>query len=156
MIVKNLPLLLNAAYIGFNRGQKGGDFFPEDGVTHCNQFINYVLNCFRYDLFNGKLANEMIDAMNDPSSGWITVSEAVGQSHSNGGIIVLAGWKNLSGHGHVSLILPGILEKSGSAGKAVPKTVSIGREVMFGKRLSQAFKYPDEAPTLYALASMIL
>lgn len=158
--VKNLPLILNLAYVGFNRGIDGGDFAPtfNDGilVTHCNQFIQYICNGLGYDGFNGKNANDMISFMNDPTSGWISpADERVVQAHANNGVIVLAGWSNIKGHGHVCLVLPGILEQSNSAGKSVPKVANVGKDVFFGKRISYAFSFPDETPTYFAMAGMI-
>lgn len=158
MITKNLPLLLNLAYYGFNRGLDGGDFAPKlmDGfsITYCNQFIMYLCDGLGYEEFGGKNANEIFDFMSDPKNGWLSVDEQVAQSHANNGAIVLAGWKNPTGHGHVCLVLPGILEKSGSYGRAVPKVCNIGKDVFFGKKLSFAFA-PSQSPTLFVLSQMI-
>lgn len=162
---KNLSLLLNLAYVGFNRGLSNpdgskGDFEPifnQDGsvqTTFCNQFIQYICNGYGYDLFNGMNANQMHEFMNNPQNGWISVGEDVAQAHANIGVIVLASRANADGHGHVCLILPGILEKSGSWGKPVPKCANIGRDVFFGKKLSFSF-IPSEMPVIFALAGMI-
>lgn len=164
--VKNLPLLMNLSYYAYNRGLphpdgSRGDFQPvisKDGqieVTYCNQAMQYILSGFGYDRMNGMNANEMTGFMGAPENGWIAVGDDVAQAHASNGILVLAGWINTEGHGHICMILPGILEKSGTAGKAVPKCVNIGREVFIGKRLSFAFDYSRNAPTLYALAGMI-
>lgn len=150
-IMRNLPLLLNAAYVAFNRE----DFIPKEGKTFCNLAMQYICNCFGYDAFNGKTANEMIDYMNDLTTGWLSVSDLVAQNHANQGVIVIAGRKNPEGHGHVCLVLPGILEKSGSYSRSVPKVVNIGKNVFFGKRISEAFKV-DQQPSYYALSQMIV
>jgi len=152
-IVKNLPLLMNACYVGYNRGLDGGDFAPKGDITHCNRFISYVMNCFGYDKFNGLMANGIIDLMNDLTHGWITVSDSVAQNHANAGVIVIAGRK-FDAHGHVCIVLPGILEKSGSFGRSVPKVVNIGKDVFFGKKVSFAFQ-SEEQPQYYALSTMI-
>lgn len=146
---------MNLAYYSYNRGIDG-DFKPTpDGTTFCNLSIQYVCTGFGYDKFNGLNANDIISYMNAPENGWIQISDDVAQSHANTGVIVIAGRKKEGGHGHVSLIIPGLIEKAGSACKSVPKCVNIGKEVFIGKKLSFAFKYPYEEPTLYALAAMI-
>lgn len=154
---KNLPLLMNLAYVGYNRGLEG-DFRPtiENGVlvTHCNQFINYVLNGMGYGDMTNMSANQMVDFMSKYENGWISPpSEDVIQTHANNGVIVIAGTKGRE-HGHVCLILPGILEKSGTWEKSVPKCVNIGRDVFFGKKLSFAFPANDQ-PTYFCMAGMI-
>lgn len=153
---RNLPGLLNLAYYGYNRALPGGDLAPRpDGTTFCNQFMQLVCSGIGYDDFNGMSANQMVKKMSDPASGWISVGDQVGQTHANSGVLVIAAWANTSGHGHVNLIIPGILENSNSAGKSVPKCANVGRDVFWGKRLSCAFSYPTAAPTIYALAEMI-
>lgn len=164
---KNLPLLLRLGYIGYNRGlpnpENGayGDFQPifnSDGTlrtSFCNQFVQYVCNGMGYTNFQGMDANQMFAYMSDPANGWIAISdEAVVQAHANDGVIVLAAHATLGSHGHVNLILPGILEQSGSFNKRVPACANIGKDVFYGKKISFAFT-PQEAPTYFALAGMI-
>jgi hypothetical protein len=155
---RNLAMLMNLSYYGFNRGLDG-DFKPIKNAegswtTHCNQFINFVLNGMGYDLMTGMNANQMILFMSTPKNGWISVSDDIAQQHANCGVIVIAGNAHLGGHGHVNLIIPGILEKSGEYGKAVPKCVNVGKDVFFGKKVSFAFRSSEE-PTYYCLAGMI-
>lgn len=156
---KNVPLLLNLAYYGFNRGLKGGDFEPiidaQGNVvkTFCNYFIQYVCNGFGYTEFQYKMANEIIDFISEPKNGWIKVDDGVAQAHANNGVLVIAGHK-MTPHGHVCLIIPGVLEKSYSYQKSVPKCVNIGKDVFIGKKVSFAFK-ADEMPDYYALTGMI-
>jgi len=162
---KNLPLLLNLAYAGYNRAIKDnpgfpGDFSPSRNpggelVTHCNQFIQYVCNGFGYDALNGMTANDMIKFMDSYEHGWISpTGDDVVQTHANSGVIVIAGYVNPTGHGHVCLVIPGILEYSSSFGRSVPKVVNVGKDVFFGKRLSYAFQ-AEEMPKYFALAGMI-
>lgn len=157
--VKNLPMLLNLTYYGYNRGVDG-DFEPILDAygniikTFCNEFVQSVCNGIGYGSFNNLVANDMVDFMQDPSNGWISVDDGVAQSHANAGILVIAGRRNVQGHGHVNLIIPGILEKSSSFGKAVPKCVNVGKDVFYGKRISFAFSHL-ELPTYFALAAMI-
>lgn len=157
MVTKNLPLLLNLSYYAFNRGLPGGDFAPTviNGVmaTHCNEALQYVLNGFGYGNMNGMVANQMIAFMGDPKNGWIKVGDAVAQQHANSGVIVIAG-KTIEPHGHICLIIPGLLENSNSFKKDVPKCVNIGKDVFYGKRVSYAFRSED-MPDYYAMASQI-
>lgn len=157
--IKNLPLLLNSAYYGFNRALPGGDLAPtiENGVleTHCNQFIHYVCSCFGYTNFVGMKANDIVAYMDKLENGWIAVDDGVAQQHANSGVIVIAGRSNPDGHGHVNLVLPGILEKSGTYGRAVPKCANVGKDVFFGKLISFAFQSVEQ-PKYYALAGQIL
>ena len=160
---RNLPMLLNLCYVAYNRalaiGGLRGDFQPEFNVdgsvkaTYCNLAMQYILNGMGYGEMNGLTANQMDAFMADPHNGWIAIEDGVAQNHANNGVIVLAS-RALEGHGHVCLILPGILEKSGSWGKPVSKCLNIGKDVFFGKKLSYAFQ-ADEMPKLYVLAGMV-
>jgi len=159
---KNLPLFLNLCYVGFNRGLPDGspsDLMPlksKDGTilaTFCNRFVQYVLNSMGYGEMNDMMANQMHDFMSDPKNGWIEVSMEVGQNHANNGVVVIASHKD-DPHGHVCIVLPGILEQSYSWGAKVPKVVNIGGSVFFGKKLSYAFR-ANQKPTIFALAGMV-
>lgn len=165
MPTKNLPLLLNLSYYGFNRalrspsGQRG-DFEPifnTDGsvqTTFCNQFIQYIASGYGYDDFDGMNANEMFDFMGKPENGWVVVDDAVAQAHANSGVLVLAAHAVRGAHGHVCLILPGVLEKSSSWARSVPKCTNVGKDVFYGKKVSFAFTL-KEMPTFFALGSMV-
>lgn len=157
--IKNIPLLMNLSYYAFNRGIDG-DFkpqFDDDGTvktTFCNLAMQYILNGFGYGSMNGMNANQMVEFMSDYKNGWITNDDQNAQLRANEGVLVIAGRINFSSHGHVCLIIPGILEKSGSYGKAVPKCINVGRDVFIGKKVSYAFS-AAEAPTYFALGGMI-
>ena len=162
---KNLAQLLNLSYVCYNRALPmpsgaRGDFQPEfnpDGsvqVTYCNMAMQYICNGMGYTEFTGMTANEMDAFVSDPHNGWISVDDTTAQAHANSGVIVLAS-KAMNEHGHVCLILPGILEKSLSYGKAVPKCLNVGKDVFYGKKVSFAFQYQD-MPKYWALAGMIL
>lgn len=156
---KNIPLLMNASYYAFNRALPGGDLAPTyyEGkwTTHCNQAMQYVCNALGYSDFTGMTANEMISFMKKANSGWIQPANAqIAQEHANNGVIVLAGLANEDGHGHVCLVVPGVLEKSGSWCKSVPKCMNVGKDVFFGKKISFAFSAEDECE-YFALAKMI-
>jgi len=149
---------MNCVYYGFNRGLDG-DFKPttdSNGVltTFCNEFIQSICNGLGYSGLNGLMANQMIDFMLDPKNGWITVDDAVAQAHANNGALVIAGKKNPTGHGHVCLIIPGILEQSNSFGKSVPKCANVGKDVFIGKRISFAFPV-SMIPQYFVLGQMI-
>ena len=157
---KNIPMLMNLLYYGFNRALPSGDLAPQFNpggsikTTFCNQFIQYVLNGFGYGKMNGLLANQMFDFLSSPGNGWISVSDDVAQSHANNGVIVLASHKKEGSHGHICVIVPGIIEKSHTWGKAVPKCVNVGKDVFFGKKVSFAFT-KEEMPVYFALGEMI-
>lgn len=154
---KDIPGLLNAAYSGFNRALPGGELAPtvENGklVTHCNQFVHSIAKAIGYTNFEGLMANQMVDLMKKPENGWIQVDGAVAQEHANKGVLVIAG-RTATGHGHVCIVVPGILEKSGSWGEAVPKCVNVGKDVFFGKKISFAFSSTEKCD-YFALAKMI-
>lgn len=165
MMIKSLPQLMNLAYNGYNRALPQpngapGDFqpiFSNDGtleVTFCNVFVDYVCNGLNYSDFKGMLANEMFDYMNTPKNKWISFEESVAQWHANQGALVLAAHKNSNGHGHICVVLPGLLEKSSSFNKAVPKCVNVGKDVFFGKKISFAFP-KEEQPIYFSLADLI-
>lgn len=143
---------MDLAYAGFNNPA----FHPSEGVTHCNEFIQSICVAFGYDNFTGLMANDIVNVMRDPSRGWISVDSDVAQSHANNGILVVAGWANPDGHGHVALIIPGIVEWSQSYQGNLPKCVSIGspQATFFGKKVSFAF-VASQSPKFYALAEMI-
>lgn len=146
---------MNLVYYGFNRT----DFDPQKDsegnvTTFCNKFVQYVLNGFNYIAMTGMTANEMNQFMADPKNGWITLDEVNAQARANEGVIVIPGWFNPNGHGHVNVVIPGLLENSETFHKKVPKCVNIGVVNFIGKKISWAFK-PEEAPTYYAFASQI-
>jgi hypothetical protein len=157
---KNLPLLLNTIYYAYSRAlPPDGDFQPKADVnggiiTFCNRFVQTVLNGLNYGEMNDMTANEMVAFMSDTKNGWLTVDDPNAQAHANAGVIVIPGWSNPDGHGHVNLLIPGILEKSNSYGRAVPKCVNVGADVFFGKRISFAFG-SDKQPQYFTLAAMV-
>jgi len=100
------------------------------------------------------MVNQMFDFLSNPMNGWISVSDDVAQSHANNGVLVFAAHKKINSHGHICLIIPGIIEKSGAWGKSVPKACNIGKDVFIGKKVSFAFT-KEEMPTYFALGEMI-
>jgi hypothetical protein len=162
---RNVPGLLNAAYYGFNRALPNpdgsrGDFQPvKDSkgnvlTTYCNQFIQYICSALGYIDFKGMNANQMIDFMEKDGSGWIkSADHRFAQDSANAGVLVIAGRK-AAGHGHVCLIVPGVLEKSGNWCASVPKCVNVGGDVFFGKKISFAFRSEDKCD-YFALAKML-
>lgn len=145
---------MDLTYAGYNRGLEGGDLAPRNGETFCNIFVQSVCSGLGYMSFHGMTANEMVGHMHMNPGEWLSVSESVAQNHANDGVLVVAGWSNPNGHGHVNLIVPGMLEPSQSFGKALPKCANVGKDVFFGKKISFAFT-PANAPTFYTLVAMI-
>lgn len=150
---KNIPLLMDLVHAGYNRGIEG-DFRPlPNGTTFCNKFIHSICGGLGYDKFKGLLANEIVDIMSDTKNGWISVSESVAQDHANTGVIVIAG-RRMTKHGHINIIIPGIMEKSPSWERLVPKCANVGGSVFIGKRISFAFRKEDP-PEYFCLGEMI-
>lgn len=159
-----LPLLMNAIYYAYDRALpkpdgSNGAYQPvknPDGsvTTFCNLFVNAVALSMGYNKFDGLNANKMVALMADPANGWVVQDETNAQYNANRGVIVVPAWSNPAGHGHVCLVVPGVLEKSNSFGRPVPKVVNVGKDVFFGRRASFAFS-ATSMPTYYALGSMI-
>jgi hypothetical protein len=129
-----------------------GIYQPNNGVTFCNEAVQYVCNLMGYNLLNGMMANQIYDFIADPINKWMSISGEVAQFHANNGAVVLAAQKE-NVHGHVNIIIPGVLEQSGSWGKLAPICMNVGASVFIGKRASWAFQ---TEPSFFVLTSTIL
>ena len=148
-----LPLLVDAICQAFMKGVQGGIWEPRQGMTYCNEAVSFISSQLDYKKFNGLLANQMIDLMKTNGE-WQDVAVDAAQFHANQGALVLAGWKNPDGHGHICVVMPGIPEDSLSWGSLAPKVMNIGETNFIGKRASFAFS-KDHKPQFFALKSMI-
>jgi hypothetical protein len=81
----------------------------------------------------------MCDLMADPKNGWLKVSGDVAQNHANEGALVVAAQKK-EGHGHVCVVIPGLLKESGSWGKMAPIVMNVGKDVFIGLKASFSFQ----------------
>jgi hypothetical protein len=90
-----------------------GTYAPVNGQTFCNAYVQEVAeNVFSYSAFKGLLANDMVGLMAAHTNEWTQVSGQVAQDDANDGAFVVAGWRNPSGHGHVSIVVPGMPQPS--------------------------------------------
>ncbi len=150
---EKLPKLMNAIYWAYNQGL--GDWTPGiDGTTYCNFAVNYVCKAIGYMGFGSEdpiLANEMIRRMKDPNGDWMVLgSPEVAQAKANEGSLVVAGSAFAGGHGHVCVVIPGLLEYSGTWKKLTPKVMNIGKTIFIGKKASWAFQ-ADNEPDFFGL-----
>lgn len=158
----NLSRLLASVYDAYNKSLTGQDWAPVFAnnvlTTYCNFVVNSICNAVDYTKFNAGLsspvsANAMVKSMADPSGDWMAVSGDVAQYHANNGALVIAGQSNVSGHGHVCVVIPGEMKDSSNYVKKVPVVMNVGKDVFIGKPASFAFHLE---PTYYVLKSTVL
>jgi hypothetical protein len=87
-------------------------YVPVKGYTYCNRLVHdvaYVLDHPMPRRPDGwpMLANDMIEWMSD---NWRTVEWKLAISRADRGRLVVFGWKNPDGHGHVGIIRPSMME----------------------------------------------
>lgn len=130
--------------------------------TYCNRFVADAAREYGYYGFSGKLANDIVSHLRGGagrSEGWKpvldpapttdygsfrsyqSVEERLGlaQRLANTGRLVVVGFANPGGAGHVALVVPGNLEKSGDWGGMVPRIAQAGKHVSAGEKLSEGF-----------------
>lgn len=151
--MNDLPKLADAINETFMQGLAGEKWWPKNGVTYCNEAVNYVAERMGYKKFRGLFANEIYDAL-QTNGDWHDVTPEASQYHANSGALVVAAWKNPEGHGHVCIVCPGVGEMSETWGYVAPKVLNIGQTNFIGKKCSWAFS-ADHRPKFYALKSMI-
>jgi len=122
------------------------EFAPKDGETFCNQAVQYVAAKFSYDRFAGKLANEMIDILNNDKK-WAKVSSNEAGQRASEGRLVIAARKDQP-HGHVCIVRPGTLATSGRWQENAPKVMNIGKDCFISKGANYAFR---EKPDYFSL-----
>lgn len=143
--MRDLFTLLDAIHLPLNRPE----YRPENGVTHCNGYVNEVCSYIGFKAFEGLLANEMINLM-ETSDQWTETAMEKCQFLANQGTLVIAAFKE-DPHGHVAVVCPGKEKISGRWG-VVPSIANVGKEVFIGKGLSWAF---SSMPKFYALRSSL-
>lgn len=115
-------------------------------ITFCNIGVDRACSMMGYHGFhgaNGKaiLANHMIDKMR---AEWVRISPEKAVELAKGNEIAIAAWKNdQNGHGHVAVVAPMDMDKSGSWGKPVPFVGNIGKTNDF-MLVSKAFPVEPE------------
>ena len=128
------------------------NFSPQEGTTFCNVAVNYIAQRVGYEALQGKIANEIVDFL-AASRDWLKIEPDVAQYHANNGGLVIAGWKNLAGHGHVAVVRPGEFATSAKLkSDKVPKVLNIGTTIALDKGANYAF---GEMPNYFVLKSSI-
>lgn len=162
--MRNIGALMDGVYDAMQLAGDGGPFHPIRGddrwYTFCNEAFNLIALRMGYDRFERKTAqrpfgaitaNQMFDEMMRVDGDWRRVTSAVGaQDLANLGALVVAAYKNETGHGHVAVVIPGIAQPSASWGSPAPKLFNVGKDVFLGKKASFAFQ-KDEMPTFFTL-----
>lgn len=100
-----------------------------------------------YD-FHKLLANQIYDKMRSDKN-WVEVDARGAQKLANEGCLVIAGWKNPDGHGHVAVVRPGEPYYSNSWGGVAPKVMNIGTENFINRSASYAFS-KERMPKFFA------
>lgn len=74
------------------------------------------------------VANEMTKYWMKHPEQWQPISLSQAQDYANKGYFVVIGWINpTGGHGHVTVVVPGEMEYSGTFGKKVPVVLEMGK-----------------------------
>jgi hypothetical protein len=162
--MKSIAKLMELVYKVHQFGFQGEKWDPSlnsttgEIVTKCNEAVNFVsknMGYFLFDIPNTRnpddaiLANAMIDMMENRKEEWELLDIEAAQDQANQGRLIIAGWKNPTGdHGHVCVVIPGLIEFSGTLNSKVPKIINIGKSNFIGKKASFAF---SELPKYYGL-----
>jgi hypothetical protein len=145
--MKNLAVLVDAICEAYDKAWLADrPFAPRDGETFCNEAVQYVAAKMGYDRFEGKLANEIVDTLNNDKR-WAKVDSNEAAERASEGRLVLAGRKDQP-HGHVCIVRPGTLEMSGHWKENAPKVMNIGKDCFLSKGANFAFQ---EKPDYFSL-----
>jgi len=147
--MNNLAVLMDALCEAYDKvWLDAKPFAPKDGETFCNEAVQYVAAKFSYTRFAGKMANEIIDILNNDKR-WAKVSANEAGQAASAGRLVIAALKN-EPHGHVCIVRPGTLETSGRFKENAPKVMNIGKDCFISKGANYAFR---EKPDYFSLES---
>lgn len=138
--MKDALLLLDAIHLSFSHPE----YQPFSNHTFCNAFINEVCLTIGFKGFNGMLANEICIELSKNVQWSEEKNLERCQDLANGGTLIIAGYQDTP-HGHVCVICPGKIKKSGRWGN-VPTVANVGRENFIGKGINWAF---SALPKLY-------
>lgn len=145
--MKNLAVLVDAICEAYDKAWINNKAFaPKDGSTYCNLAVQYVAAKFSYVRFQGKLANEIVDILNNDKR-WHKVSSNEAAERAAEGRLVIAARKDQP-HGHVCIVRPGTLEMSGRWKENAPKVMNIGKDCFISKGANFAFR---EKPEYFSL-----
>jgi len=145
--MKNIAVLVDAICQAYDRvWLEPKPFAPRDGATYCNQAVQYVAAIFNYKRFEGKLANEMVDILNNDKA-WKKISANEAAARACEGILVIAGRKDTP-HGHICIVRPGTTQMSGHWQENAPKVMNVGKDCFISKGANFAFR---EKPDYFSL-----
>lgn len=145
--MKNLDVLMDAICEAYDRAWIGPKpFAPKDGVTYCNEAVQYIAGVFNYNRFAGKMANEIIDILNNDKK-WVKVTPNEASFSASEGYLVIAARKDQP-HGHVCIVRPGTIETSGHWKAKAPKVMNIGKDCFISMGANYAFR---EEPEYFSL-----
>ena len=105
--------------------------------TLCNWFVNRVAQHVGCDELKGLLANQIVELL---GQSWILLDQDEAQEQANSGHLVIAGWANPAGHGHVALVIPGKISWSRQFGDDVPNGANAGNTTFYGRPMSHGFR----------------
>ncbi len=107
------------------------DLRPAGGVTHCNQAVTRVAAALGYNGFAGLLADEIVDLMAH-SDAWEVATGSEAAIYALSGGLAVAGMSSArmgETHGHVAVVYPLGMGRSGSLGHDVPTVANVGKFV---------------------------
>lgn|SRR3990167_5497678 len=116
---------------------------PRDGMTFCNQAVNFIAEQYGYTKYKGLLANQMIDLMRQDHH-WQSVGLGEAQAAANRGELAVLGIQEQP-HGHVCVVRPGVAVKSGKWQDQAPIVVNIGVANSWDKTANFIFTTKPEA-----------
>lgn len=145
--MRNISVLMSGCYDGINNT----DFFPKlnpDGSvleTYCNFFVDSVASRLGCKDFSGRNANGICDFVS-ASSDWSLIPIDRAAFLASVGTFLIACERGDT-HGHVNVIVPGVMIRSMHWSMSVPLCANIGKDIFIGKGINWAFR---EIPAIYA------
>lgn len=108
---------------------------PKYGITHCNEAVAEIAYGLGYGGLSGLMANSIVTLMDIH---WQKVDGKRAAELASQDVLVVAGHKDTP-HGHVAVVYPAPMQRSGSWGKDVPLLCNVGKRNAI-MRASQAFR----------------
>lgn len=104
---------------------------PSSGVTHCNQALARIASACGYTAFAGLMADQIV-ALVAASPSWAEATGSEAAIHALSGGLAIAGMSSQrlgEAHGHVTVVYPLGMGRSGSLGHDVPMVANVGKFV---------------------------
>lgn len=131
------------------------DFKPYQGVTHCNEAIQFIAKEFGCDEFTGMLADDIYETIvTNKSKKWDKVDSADASiwALSNGlAVAALPSYRLGEAHGHIVAVAPLPQEYSNTFRTEVPMVANLGKSVGY-MRTSEAFPVYKGMPDFFTYA----